>query len=118
VIVFYGKGACPAPGDAKNAEWLNHADRRHEEWRDERSQSQLFLDLFNSREEFPEPMNPGNLLLCFRKRHGGRRPPSPPADVLGDATLRPNHSFVTDFDMANNTNLTRYRDAFADTRAA
>src|SRR6266404_3029871 len=88
------------------------------EWRGERSQSQLFLDLFYSREKFSEPVDPGDLLLGFGNRNGGRRPPSPPADVLGDATLRRNHSSVTDFDMANNTNLTRYRDAFAHTRAA
>src|SRR6266567_2240381 len=88
------------------------------EWRGERSQSQLFLDLFNSREKFPEPATPGNLLLCFRKRHRGRRPPCPAADVLGNATLRTDGGVIANLDMPNDTGLAANQDTLTDPHTA
>src|SRR6266498_2228234 len=84
------------------------------EWRGERLQSQLFLDLFYSCEKFPEPANPGNLLLCFRKRHGGRRPPSPATDVLGNATLRTDGGVIANLNVPNDTSLTANQDTLTD----
>src|SRR5437867_12581610 len=76
--------------------------------------SQFLLNLFYSRDEFPEPANPGNLLLCFCKRHGGRRPPCPATDVLGDATLRTDGGVIAYLDMPNDTSLTANYDTLTD----
>ena len=40
--------------------------------------AQFLFDLFDSLDEFPEATDPGDLFLCFCKRHGRRRPPCRP----------------------------------------
>src|SRR5207245_5790988 len=65
-----------------------------------------------------ESAKPGNLLLCFRKRHGGRRPPSPAADVLGNATLGTDGGVIANLDMSNDTSLTANQDTLTNPHTA
>src|SRR5919106_2173572 len=81
-------------------------------------QSQFLLDLFNTREEFPEPADTGNLLFHFIDGTRGITEPGASRNTLGDATLRCNHTAVGDFDVADNADLSRHRDALAHTGAA
>src|SRR5207244_13337203 len=75
-----------------------------------RLEFQFLLDLFHSRDEFPEPANPGNLLLCFCKRHGGRRPPCPATGVPGDATLGTHGGVIADRERADDSSLPAHQD--------
>src|SRR6266566_6408767 len=94
------------------------ASEDKQEWRGERSQSQLFLDLFNSREKFSEPVDPGNLLLCLGQRDGRASPPCPAADVLGNTTLRTDGGVIANLDMPNDTSLTANQDTLTDPHTA
>jgi hypothetical protein len=80
--------------------------------------SQFLLDLFHSGEEFSEPVDPRNLLLCFLERDRGTAEPNTAWNTLRDAALRRDDCAVGDFNMADNANLPGHCYAFADTRAA
>src|SRR6266566_4784775 len=94
------------------------ASEDKQEWRGERSQSQLFLDLFNSRKKFSEPVDPGNLLLGFGQRDGRASPPCSAANVLGNATLRTDGGVIANLDMPNDTSLTANQDTLTDPHTA
>ena len=53
-------------------------------------QAQFFFDLLYAFERFSEPVDPGNLSLCFLKRNRGRAELGASGSALGDAALRPN----------------------------
>src|SRR5438132_13766266 len=53
-------------------------------------QSQFFFDLLYAFERFSEPVDPGNLSLCFLKRNRGRAEPGASGSALGHHALRPN----------------------------
>src|SRR5215475_6864070 len=63
-------------------------------------------------------MDPGNLLLCFRKRHCGRAEPHAAGQILSDTALCGDHAAVRDFKMTDNADLSPHHDAFAHARAA
>jgi hypothetical protein len=69
-------------------------------------ESEFLLDLFYSRKEFSEPVDPGNLLLSFRKWNRGRAEPGAALGALRDATLGTDGGVIANFDMPNYTNLT------------
>src|SRR6476646_2502975 len=81
-------------------------------------QSQLLFDFLHSGDQFSEPVNPGNLLLCFCKRNCRGRPPRPATDVLGYTALRTDSGVITDLDMPNDTNLTANQHTLTDLDAA
>src|SRR5207247_8852927 len=87
-------------------------------WRDERLQAQLLLDLFYAFEKFSEPVDPGNLSLCFLKRNRGRAEPGASRNALGNTALRRNHCSLSNFQVAYNANLLPNHNALAHPRAA
>src|SRR5262245_53814194 len=81
-------------------------------------QSQLLLDFLNSREEFSESMDPGNLLLSFGERNCGRTEPDATSKTFTNPALRCDDCAVGDFNVTDNADLTRDHNAFAHSRAA
>src|SRR5581483_12152628 len=84
----------------------------------EKLASQFLLKRFYSREEFSEPVYPGNLLLCFCEWNGGIAKPDTAGKAFGNPTLRGNHCSLSNFYVTCNANLSSHHDSLADTRAA
>src|SRR5262249_44955058 len=74
----------------------------------------FLFDFFHSREKFSKSTDPGNLLLCFCKRHCRRCPPCPATGVLGYTALRTDRGVIADLDMPNDANLTANQDTLTD----
>src|SRR5205814_7238570 len=87
-------------------------------WLQRLLQSQLLFNFLHAREEFSKPVDPGDLPLCFCKRNRERRPPCPPTDALGDATLRTDAGVIANLDMPNDTSLTANQDTLTDPHTA
>src|SRR5262245_6421582 len=79
--------------------------------------SELLLNLFDSCEEFPQTADPSDLLFRFLDRRCGITEPNTARHALGNAALRRDHAAGGDFDVADNTDLTRHGDALAHVRA-
>src|SRR5207247_5181106 len=81
-------------------------------------QSQFLLDLLHPREEFSQGADPDDLSLCFLNRSCGITEPHAAGHALGNAALRGDHAAISDFDVADDANLPRHRDALANAGAA
>src|SRR5438128_12299423 len=84
----------------------------------QRLQSQFFFDLLYAFEKFSEPVDPGDLSLCFLKRTRGRTEPGASGSALRDTALRANRRAVANFEVAYNANLPPHHDALTHTRTA
>src|ERR1700747_51278 len=83
-----------------------------------RLQPQFLFDLLYPREQSSEPVDPGNLLLCFGKRDCRITEPNAARKALSNPTLRGDDCPVRNFTVTGNANLSRHGNTFAHTRAA
>src|SRR5205823_3624485 len=81
-------------------------------------ESQFLLNLFYSCKQFSEPVDPGNLLLSFRKWNRGRAEPGAALGTLRNATLRTDGGVIANLDMPNDTSLTANQDTLTDPHTA
>src|SRR5437016_4522997 len=83
-----------------------------------RLESQFLLNLFYSRKQFSEPVDPGNLLLCLGNRDRWVAEPNAARKALGHSALRRNHCSFRNFQVACNAYLSPHHDAFAHSGAS
>src|SRR5207247_263846 len=81
-------------------------------------ESQFLFDRVHPREEFSQRADPDDLSLCFLNRSCGITEPYAAGHALGNAALRGDHAAISDFDVADDANLPRHRDALANAGAA
>src|SRR5262249_26241349 len=68
--------------------------------------------------KFPQPPHPRQVHFRFLQRYRRSRPPHPAVEILGDASLCPDHRTVADLNVPNDTGLTANHYALANSHAS